>query len=113
MAGKTNMLATIASWLFILGIILAVISGFWPLNVVWTIILIIIGLIVGLLNVTAKEAQPFLLAAVSMVIISYFGGDVLSTVWIGLQRMLSSIIILTIPATLVVAIKQLFMLARN
>lgn len=113
MAGKTNMMAFAGTWLFIIGLVIAIISGFWALNALWTAILIIIGLVVGLLNVSLKEAQTFLLASVAIVIVSFFGGDILSNVWVGLQRMLYAIIVLIIPATIVVAIKQLFAIAKN
>ncbi|RJQ15893.1 hypothetical protein C4573_07110 [Candidatus Woesearchaeota archaeon] len=108
-----NVMATIGSWLFILGIVLAIVAGLWPLTTLWVAILIIIGLLVGLLNVTAKEAKPFLLAAVSLVIVATFGGDVVGTVWAGLERMLNAMIVLTIPATIVVAIKEIFGMARD
>jgi hypothetical protein len=113
MAKTGNMLATVGSWLFIVGLVLALVSGFFELSSVWVAILIIIGLVVGFLNVTGKEATPFLMAAVSIVLVAYFGGDILSKVWLPLQRMLNSIIVLTIPATIVVAIKQIFELAKD
>ena len=112
-AKKINMLVMAGSWLFIVGIILAIIAGFWPLSTVWTAILIVIGLLVGLLNVTSGEAKTFLLTAAVLVIVANFGGPILANVWIGLQRMLNAIIVLTIPATIVVAVKQLFALAKD
>jgi hypothetical protein len=106
-----NMIQKIGSWAFILGIILALVAGFWALNPIVTAILIVLGLIVGFLNVTGHETTPFLLATVSLVIVSNFGGDVLSVVSPVLQRMLNTLIIFVIPATIVVAVKAVYNLA--
>jgi len=111
MAKKVNMVQKIGGWAFILGIIIALIAGFWPLNTVVTAILIILGLLVGFLNVTGKETTPFLLATVSLVIVSTFGGAVLGNVSSVLQNMLDVLIVFVIPATIVVAIKAVYNLA--
>jgi len=106
-----NVIQKIGSWAFLLGIILALVAGFWTLNPIVTGILIVLGLIVGLLNVTGKETTPFLLATVSLVIVSTFGGDVLSVVSPVLQNMLNALIVFVIPATIVVAVKAVYNLA--
>ncbi len=107
---------TIGGWAFFIGLVIAMIAGFLQLSAGMTGVLIILGLIVGLLNVTAKETMPFLLATVSLVIVSNFGGNVLSNIAIIggiLQGILNAIIILVIPATIVVVIKTIYALARE
>ncbi|MBI2110131.1 hypothetical protein HYT58_03095 [Candidatus Woesearchaeota archaeon] len=106
------MKSKLGSWAFLLGVLIALVLG--ALNMVTgtvAVILIILGLIVGLLNVTEEETTPFLMAAVSLVIVSALGKDVLTTVEI-VGQMLSGILLMFVPATVVVAIKHVFSLAR-
>ncbi|HIH32143.1 TPA: hypothetical protein HA235_05535 [Candidatus Woesearchaeota archaeon] len=118
MAKGTNMLAKVGSWAFIFGVVIALIVGiFSPTgNTVATTVLIVLGLIVGFLNVTGRETTPFLLAAISLVLVARFGGDVLGLVAkIGpyLQGMLIGLMTFVIPATIIVALKAIYALAHN
>jgi hypothetical protein len=56
------------------GVVVAILAGFIAANWIFPA-LTILGLIVGLMNVTASEVQSFLLAAVSLVIVSALGAD--------------------------------------
>ncbi|MEW6063157.1 MAG: hypothetical protein AB1571_02190 [Nanoarchaeota archaeon] len=106
----------IGGWAFLIGVIIAIAAGFLQLETGLTGLLIVLGLIVGLLNVVTKETMPFLLASVALVIVAAFGGNVISEVQlIGpiLGRMLNAIIVFIVPATLVVAIKAVYALARD
>ena len=114
MASKksVNVLSKVGAWAFILGIIIALVAGFWPLGTIVTAVLIVLGLIVGFLNVTGKETTPFLLATVALVIVSNFGGAVFATANLDvLQSMLNALIVFVIPATIVVAVKAVYNLA--
>jgi len=106
----------IGGWAFLIGVIIAIVAGFLELRTGLTGLLIILGIVVGLLNIVAKETMPFLLATVALVIVAAFGGDIVSKVQlIGpiLARMLNAIIVFIVPATLVVAIKTVYALARD
>ena len=61
-------LATIGKWAFIIGLVIAVLAGlfFQPEGVIW--VLVVLGVIVGLLNVTAEETRGFLLASIALTI---------------------------------------------
>lgn len=111
--GKIEPLLKIGSWAFIIGIVLSILSGFWVLDAIWTSALIIMGLLVGFLNIQSKDATKFLWLAVSLVIVSTFGGPILANVWDVLQRMLNALIVFIIPTTLIVAIKEVFILANK
>jgi len=106
---------TIGGWAFIIGVILAVILGAFGGISQWVgIILVIIGLIVGFLNVTGKEVQPFMMAGVVLVIVTYFGGsgiEKLGMTW--LSGIFNGILILFVPATIIVALKSVFSMARK
>ena len=105
----------LGSWAFLVGIIIALLIGIVPnaLNsTAWLVALVVIGLIVGLLNITDSEVTPFLMSGVVLIIASQFGGDALSQVRY-LQPIFNALLILFVPATIVVAIKNVFSLARR
>ena len=52
------MIRKIGGWAFLIGIIIAIIAGIiGPIDKTVTIVLVVLGLIVGLLNITEKEVQ--------------------------------------------------------
>ena len=113
---RTNR-STIGSWAFLIGVILAVILGLFGSvtgGVAW--LLVVLGIIVGLLNITEKETQSFLLAGTVLVVIAFMSGDIFSTLKIGagssLGTVFDAIMTLFVPATAIVALKHVFTLAR-
>ena len=112
---KKDMSAMIGSWAFLIGVILAVVLGFSGGSSAWTLVLVIIGLVVGFLNITNSEATPFLMSGTALVAVSYFGSDVISASsdWPWLGGILNSLLAIFVPATIVVAIKNVFSMARN
>lgn len=119
MAKGTNLLAKVGSWAFIIGVIVALIVGIFSAgtaNAVTTSVLIVLGLIVGFLNVTGRETTPFLLAAVSLVIVSSLGGSKLGmipTIGATLEGTLGALMTFVIPATIIVALKAIWALAHD
>jgi hypothetical protein len=106
------------AWAFLAGIILAVLVGIFAgdkINPLILWILVGLGLVVGYF-VSEKDAQAFLMASVSLTIVSYMGisGMVLNAAISGVQigRVISSILgtllMLFVPATIVVALKSVF-----
>lgn len=103
----------IGSWAFLIGVVLAVILGLiGNLNETWTIVLVIIGLFVGILNVAEKETMPFLMSGTVLIIASALGGNVFSDVQV-LASVLNALLLIFVPATVIVAIKNVFTLAKN
>jgi len=103
----------IGGWAFILGVVVAVLIGlFGSLSQLWLAILVVLGLLVGFLNVTGGESTDFLLAAVALVIVAAFGRDVLSAIAL-LGRVLEAMIAFVVPATVIVALKAIYSLARS
>ncbi|MBD3248588.1 hypothetical protein GF336_00905 [Candidatus Woesearchaeota archaeon] len=100
---------------FIAGLVLAVALALFPqLRVeytVWT--LVVLGVIVGLLNVTAKETTGFLVAALSLIIASSASYVSISAIWSGLSDMLVNVVLFVSPAAIVVAIKTIISLAKD
>lgn len=97
----------ITLWLFIIGLIIAIIAPFIAgLDLVW--LLVLIGVVVGLLNITAKEVNSFLIAAVALVIASNS-----LQVWTLLTNILSNVVVLVAPAAIIVAVKAVYALASR
>jgi len=104
---------TTGHWAFILGVLLAIIAGLIPQLQTSTItwILVLLGLIVGFLNVTITETQEFLIAAIALLLISSTGAlPVLGTI---IAVMLSNIVAFVAPAALIVALKAVYDLASH
>lgn len=106
--------AMLGKWAFLIGLILAVglgifaaYAGSW---LAW--VLVLLGLIVGFVNISDKEVGSFLTAGTVMVLMGYFGGQTLSSV-VYLSSIFNNILTLFVPATIVVAVKSVLALARN
>ena len=112
-------MAKIGVWAFIAGIILAILAAF--VGNPWVIpALVVVGIIVGFLNVSDKETTAFLTASVSVMIAVYTAGGSISaslatlgSVGTILLALLQNINVLVFPATIVVAIKAIYSLAKD
>ncbi len=104
----------IGSWAFLIGVVLAVVLGIigGGIGGTWTIVFIVIGLFVGLLNVTDKETAPFLMSGAVIFLASALGKIGVSDIQI-LVNVLNALLVIFIPATVIVAIKNVFNLARK
>jgi uncharacterized membrane protein len=103
----------VGSWAFLIGVIIAIILGiFGILNSTWVTVLVIIGLVVGLLNVGDSESEPFLLSGIALIIASSLGQAAVSSVPV-LLRILQSLLLIFVPATIIVALRNVFSLARH
>ena len=76
------------------------------------IVLVVLGIIIGLLNVNHKESSGFLLAGLALVVVSFFGQATLSIIpQIG--SVLSALLVLFVPAVIIVALKAMFVISRD
>ena len=96
---------------FILAIVLAFIPQWRGAVTVW--ILVVLGVIVGLLDITHKETHAFLVAAVALIIASSASAFALAAIWEGLTAILGNIIIFVSPAAIVVALRTVYALAED
>jgi hypothetical protein len=117
----------IGAWAFLIGVILALAVGILGailgnLNEIILAFLAIIGLIVGFgfVNVSGKDVNTFLFAAVSLVIVSFAGAEGIAGIRfleIDIGNMVSStlgaLLVMLVPATIIVAIKSLFSVAQK
>ena len=111
MAKKQNI---IGGWAFLVGVILAIIigAGVVSASAGLTLVLVIIGIVVGLLNISGEEVSSFLLSGAVLIIASSLGNNELGSVRI-LGGILSALLSIFVPATIIVAIKNVFTLAKR
>ena len=113
------------AWAFLIGVILAlavgILGAIFEKDIILAV-LAIIGLVVGFgfVNVSSKDINTFLMAAVSLVIVSFAGAEGISGITflnlnIGgiISSTLRALLVMLVPATIVVAIKSLFSISQR
>jgi uncharacterized membrane protein len=108
----------IGKWAFVIGVILAIAVGLLgQMNTAVIVILMLLGLVIGFLNVTGKEAAQFLVAGVSIIIAGSLGTGafvgVNNSVTATLVNIFGAISVLVVPAVIIVAIREVFVLAKE
>lgn len=111
------MSAQMGAWAFVLGLVIAIIAGFVaPNSGPAALVLGVLGIIVGLLNISEREASTFLISSIAFVVAFNGLAGVLSVIpGIGgfLPSVLNYLVIFVAPGAAVVAIKALFSVARQ
>jgi hypothetical protein len=112
---KKNVIGT---WSFLIGIILTIALGLFSDYLgsntyrVILVVLVVLGIAIGLLNISAKESTKFLLTALVLVLVASIGySDIAIIPQIG--KILGALLVLFVPATIIVALKSIFDIARN
>lgn len=117
------------AWAFLIGVILAIVIGIVtvliPIPALTNYsaeiygILVILGIIIGFWNVpTGRDSQTFLISGTILVIVSKFGMESVtgSLIGIGIGDLVSSVfgalLVLFVPATIIVALKSVFSIAK-
>jgi hypothetical protein len=111
---KTNLGDLIGGWAFLIGVILAIIIGLFPnagTSAMMTT-LVVVGILIGLLNVADKEVTPFLLSGVVLVLVSQAGIAMLSRIPY-VNGILMALLTIFVPATVIVAVKNVLGLAKR
>lgn len=113
----------LGAYAFLVGVIFAVAMGIIQKfigstysNVPYAF-LMVLGIIIGFLNWTDRDSTTFLFASLSLVIVSGFGQNALiyvSNIPIlsSLTSILAALLVMFVPATIIVALKTLFNVAR-
>jgi hypothetical protein len=120
-----SILAVVGKVAFVVGIVIAIFGGVWggkdvPTNDGVVILLLIAGIIIGLLNVTAKEAPVVLSATVALIVLAIWGFSAafapVLRVSQGLGENVIGVVscfgILMAPAAIIVAIKAVIATAK-
>jgi len=117
MAG--SMTEKVGAWSFIIGALIAVILGAIAstAGTTWVIaLLLVLGLIVGLLNITGKEIIPFLVACVAFLVAAPALGNAVAgfgTTFAWLVRILIHLGVFVVPAAIIASIKAILALAGS
>ena len=102
----------VGSLALIVGLIIAVLAAFGVTADWLPWVVAVLGLIIGLLNISGAESQRFLLAAIGLMLTATavielpYVGDIVTAI-------VTNIVVLLAPAVLVVALRSLFETARN
>jgi hypothetical protein len=117
------MTESVGKWAFILGVLIAVIAGLvggWIVGYAPAIllVLVILGLIVGFLNIGAKEVNDFLLAAIALILVGTIAqltsiDTIIPLLGSVIQSIVNNIAAFVAPAALVVSLKAVYGLASK
>ena len=100
-------------WLFLLGVVLAVVLGFAMPNAGWAVgMLAVLGLIVGLVNITATEVKDFLIASIAL-IVAAGSFALLPVVGTYVANIMKYLLAMVAPAATIVALVQIWKLAKS
>ena len=104
----------IGAWAFLIGVVLAILiallGGAISPTILW--IFLVIGLIVGLMNVSEEETHSFMMSGIVLIIAVSLGQGAFSISPL-LNRMLDGFLLIFVPAVIVVAVKNVFGIAKH
>jgi hypothetical protein len=119
---RTDMgMSNLGAWAFIIGVLIALVAGLAgsiaPGLVAWGVpILVILGIIVGFLNISDRETEGFVFMTVAIVVVASLSGTFLATVPLiggAMQAIFSNIIAFVTPAAIIVSLKAILSMARE
>jgi len=119
-----KMASKLGQWAFIIGVVLAMAIGLFSANMeastrgTLSLLLVLLGLVVGFLNVTEKETVPFLVAAAALMLTATSVATLQSIDFgVGLGNYLAGIVsqigVFVAPGAVIVALKAIYSLARE
>lgn len=109
-------LEQIGRWSFILGVIIAIVAGLTGMAYAeTTALLVVLGVIVGFLNISEKEVYNFLIAAIALLLTGTATFSALAWFGIGilLDQIVANIAIFVAPAAVIVALKAVYALGKK
>lgn len=120
----------VGSYAFLIGVIIAILAGLVPLVEMlmgtilvegvapWiALILVVLGLIIGFLNIHDKHVSDFLIATIAVAMIGLVALNpaimIVDPVVLVLNTIIGNIVTLVAPAALVVGLKQILSLSKE
>ena len=116
------MASKMGEWAFLVGVLVAIVAAIFSgsstqTTGIVTLVLVVLGLIVGLLNVTEKETTPFLVASAALLLTGTAQTSLMVIPPVALGKFLanavSNIAVFVTPAAVVVALKAIKALAKD
>ncbi len=106
----------IAHYAFLAGIFIALLSGLFTnylnQNALFSS-LVILGIVVGAINLTVKETMPFLIAAIAIILAGVFNFGLIPTIGDVLETAIMNVGVFVSPGALIVGIKTVWKLASD
>lgn len=106
----------IAHYTFFVGLLIAIVAGFFR-NVVGPEVLVttlvVLGFLVGLFNLTAKETTPFLVAAIALMLAGIVNLGLIPGIGLYLRSILSNIVVFVVPGAIIMGMKTIWKLASD
>jgi hypothetical protein len=119
-AGKdveSKMMTMLGPAAFYIGLLIAVIAMFITPSGWLYVVLAILGVIVGLLNITAKESGPFLFATIAFIVAAFGMYSLITATGIIIRkeliRLAANITVLVGSAAVIIALKAIYEAARG
>lgn len=109
------MLINVGKWAFIVGIVLAILTGFFAISYIG-LVMFILGLIVGFLNINDKEVHDYLVAVIALLVIGVSAFQSIDTLngalgsW--METIVTNFMAFVAASGLVVAIKAILQLGK-
>ena len=113
----------LAHYAFFIGIALAIVVGVFhrvfdsllgvEASRVYVTTFVLLGTLVGLFNLTAKETMPFLTAAVALMLAGIVNLNLVYGVGDILRPSLSNIVVFVVPGAIIVGMKAIWRLASD
>ncbi|MEM7827074.1 MAG: hypothetical protein QXQ40_02520 [Candidatus Aenigmatarchaeota archaeon] len=108
---KTEKIGELA---FIACVVIAIIAGIAaPSNGTALALLVVLGIIVGFVNITEKEVTSFLIAAIALLVAGTVGLSLIPVVGSMLDNILDYIGAFVAPAAIIVSLKAIYSLASG
>jgi hypothetical protein len=107
----------LGAWPFIAGIVLAVIAGLTgnylgKVNLGIQALLVLIGIIIGIFNIDEKDTLIFLGTSSALIFVGFAGTNALGIIS-QIGAILNAVLLMLIPAVVIVALKQVFLITRG
>ena len=108
-------LEQIGHWSFILGVIIAMVAGLAGAAYAEAaaLLLVVLGIIVGFLNISERETTSFLVAAIALLLTGAAGLEKLPAIGSYLGPILTNISTFVAPAAVIVALKAVYELGKR
>lgn len=98
--------------IFYVGLIISVVAGFYNVGELGLTALVILGIVVGALNVTGREVQRFLLATVALLLVGSTVSQI-PAIGLTLQTILNHFVAFVAGAAVIVALREVFVITKS
>jgi hypothetical protein len=114
----------IGGWAFLIGVVISVLTGFAAAPITAassavagyiTLALVLLGLVVGFINIATKDSNEFLIAAIAVILLSSAKPnlEVIPVIGVFVAHMVVNVSAFVAPAALVVGLKVIALLGKK